>query len=144
MGRWQKWASRGSGAGKFRRRYRGLLCFAFVTHDCGPAGLVVGYFTAAATAAHLKTLRLFSKCAAVFQALREIFQPCVIGDLVGAEFFDDALHVAVATLWRADALVSYNFAHLVRLDTMVEINEINRGEKLAELFLCQPSEVIIR
>ena len=63
--------------------------------------------------------------------------------VIPIEFFDDALHVAVATFWRADALVSFNFAHLVRLDTMVEINEINRKENLAELFLCQPSEVII-
>lgn len=64
-------------------------------------------------------------------------------NIIPFEYFDDALHVAVATFWRADALVSYNFAHLVRLDTMVEINEINRQEDLAELFLCQPSEVIL-
>jgi hypothetical protein len=64
--------------------------------------------------------------------------------IIPVEYFDDALHVAVAVLWRADALVSYNFAHLVRLDTMVGINEINRGDDLAELFLCQPSEVINR
>jgi hypothetical protein len=65
-------------------------------------------------------------------------------EIIPSEYFDDALHVAIATLWRADALVSYNFAHLVRLDTMVEINHINRQENLAELFLCQPSEVIVR
>ena len=59
------------------------------------------------------------------------------------EFFDDALHVAVATLWRADALVSYNFTHLVRLDTMIQVNTINREEELAEIVLCQPSEVIL-
>jgi hypothetical protein len=58
------------------------------------------------------------------------------------EYFDDALHVAIATLWRADALVSYNFTHLVRLDTMIQVNTINRDEGLAELHLCQPSEVI--
>src|SRR5207245_2197080 len=46
-------------------------------------------------------------------------------NIIPSEYFDDALHVAVATLWRADALVSYNFAHLVRLDTMVEINQLN-------------------
>src|SRR5262245_19784575 len=34
--------------------------------------------------------------------------------IIPSEYFDDALHVAVATFWRADALVSYNFAHLVR------------------------------
>ncbi len=63
--------------------------------------------------------------------------------MIPREFFEDAMHVAVATLWRADALVSYNFAHLVRLDTMVGVNAINRAEKLAEIFICQPSEVII-
>ncbi len=64
--------------------------------------------------------------------------------IIPSEYFDDALHVAVATLWRAEALVSYNFTHLVRLDTMVDINEINRQQELAEIFLCQPSEVIIQ
>jgi hypothetical protein len=64
--------------------------------------------------------------------------------IIPKEYFDDALHVAVATLWRAEALVSYNFAHLVRLDTMVHVNEFNRKKNLPELFICQPSEVIIR
>ena len=59
------------------------------------------------------------------------------------EYFEDALHVAAATLWRADALVSFNFTHIVRLETMIRVNEINRKEQLAELFLCQPSEVIL-
>lgn len=60
------------------------------------------------------------------------------------ESFNDALHVAVASLWRADALVSYNFAHIVRLETMVRVNAVNRRQRLAELFLCQPSEVMQR
>jgi hypothetical protein len=63
--------------------------------------------------------------------------------VIPSEYFDDALHVAVATLWRADALVSYNFTHIVRLDTMVEVNAINRREGVAEIFLCQPSEVLL-
>jgi predicted nucleic acid-binding protein len=63
--------------------------------------------------------------------------------IIPREYFDDALHVAIATLWRANALVSYNFTHIVRLDTMVEVNTINRREGLAEIFLCQPSEVLL-
>lgn len=65
------------------------------------------------------------------------------GAVIPREYFDDSLHVAIATLWRADALVSYNFAHLVRLDTMVEGNAINRQEGLTEIFLCQPREVLL-
>lgn len=63
--------------------------------------------------------------------------------VIPREYFDDALHVAIATLWRADALVSCNFTHIVRLDTMVEVNAINRDEGLSEIFLCQPSEVLL-
>ena len=55
----------------------------------------------------------------------------------------DALHIAVATLWRADALVSYNFEHIVNLEIMVAVNELNRSLNLNEIFLCQPQEVII-
>lgn len=64
--------------------------------------------------------------------------------VIPREYFEDALHVAVATLWRAEALVSYNFVHLVRLDTMVGVNAINRDEGLVGIFLCQPSEVLIQ
>src|SRR5262249_12525033 len=62
--------------------------------------------------------------------------------LIPREFFDDALHIAVATLWRADALVSFNFTHIVRLDTMIGVNTVNRREKLAEIVLCEPNAVI--
>jgi hypothetical protein len=63
--------------------------------------------------------------------------------IVPSDFVADALHIAIATLWRADALVSYNFGHIVNLDTMVEVNRVNRERGLHELFLCQPKEVII-
>jgi hypothetical protein len=63
--------------------------------------------------------------------------------IIPQEFLEDALHIAVATLWRADALVSYNFTHIVRLETMLGVNAINRRKNHADIFLCQPSEVII-
>jgi hypothetical protein len=55
---------------------------------------------------------------------------------------NDAFHIAIATLWKADALVSYNFEHIVNLEVMVAVNEINRSLDLNEIFLCQPQEVI--
>ena len=39
--------------------------------------------------------------------------------IVPFAFKMDALHIAVATLWKADALVSYNFEHIVSLEVMV-------------------------
>jgi len=62
--------------------------------------------------------------------------------IVPLDFIADALHIAIATLWKADALVSYNFEHIVNLEIMIAANEVNRTLKLNEIFLCQPQEVI--
>jgi hypothetical protein len=63
--------------------------------------------------------------------------------IVPSRFRADALHIAIATLWKADALVSYNFEHIVSLETMVAVSEVNRSFHLNKIFLCQPQEVII-
>ena len=63
--------------------------------------------------------------------------------IVPADCKNDAIHIAIATYWKADALVSYNFQHIVNLETMIEVNKINRSFGLNEIFLCQPQEVII-
>lgn len=63
--------------------------------------------------------------------------------IIPFDFKADAIHIAVATLWKANALVSYNFEHIVNLEIMVAVNEVNRTLNLNEVFLCQPQEVII-
>ncbi|MBN2312444.1 MAG: hypothetical protein JXM79_00855 [Sedimentisphaerales bacterium] len=63
--------------------------------------------------------------------------------IVPSDFKADALHIAIATLWKADALVSYNFQHIVNLEIMVAVNRVNKELDLNEIFLCQPQEVII-
>jgi hypothetical protein len=63
--------------------------------------------------------------------------------IVPSDFKTDALHIATATLWKADALVSYNFAHIVSLEIMVAVNKVNKELNLNEIFFCQPQEVII-
>ncbi len=63
--------------------------------------------------------------------------------IVPSDFKADALHIAVATLCKADALVSYNFEHIVSLEVMVAVNQVNKALNLNEIFLCQPQEVII-
>lgn len=63
--------------------------------------------------------------------------------IVPSDFKTDALHIAIATLWKADALVSYNFEHIVSLEVMVAVNAVNKALNLNKIFLCQPQEVII-
>jgi len=48
----------------------------------------------------------------------ELRNAYIAAGILGAKWIDDATHVAAATVSRADAIVSWNFAHIVRLDKM--------------------------
>jgi len=54
---------------------------------------------------------------------------------------NDATHVAAATIARADAIVSWNFKHIVRLDKMKEYNQINLLNGYGILTIVSPREV---
>lgn len=54
---------------------------------------------------------------------------------------DDATHVALATINRADAIVSWNFKHIVRLDKMKLYNQVNFSLGYGILEIVSPKEV---
>ncbi|MFA6245007.1 MAG: PIN domain-containing protein [Candidatus Hydrogenedentales bacterium] len=56
---------------------------------------------------------------------------------------DDALHVAAATSARADAIVSWNFRHIVRLDKIKGFNKVNLEYGYGYLTIVSPKEVIV-
>lgn len=56
-------------------------------------------------------------------------------------WMDDATHVAAATVARADAIVSWNFSHIVRLDKMRAYNQINLMHGYGILTIISPKEV---
>ncbi|MEW6558143.1 MAG: hypothetical protein AB1349_12475 [Elusimicrobiota bacterium] len=62
--------------------------------------------------------------------------------IIPRHFEEDAEHIAIATFYSMDALVSYNFKHIVRIETMIGVNEINVKFSYKEILLCQPMEVI--
>lgn len=55
---------------------------------------------------------------------------------------DDAAHVAAATIARADAIVSWNFRHIVRLDKMKAYNQVNLMHGYGILTIISPKEVL--
>ncbi len=63
--------------------------------------------------------------------------------VVGPSHGDDATHVAAATVARADAIVSWNFKHIVRLDRMKAYNRINVLNGYGILTIVSPREVRI-
>ena len=63
--------------------------------------------------------------------------------VVTAKSINDATHVAAATVARADAIVSWNFKHIVRLDKMKGYNQINLLNGYGILTIISPLEVTV-
>ncbi|MEW6277777.1 MAG: PIN domain-containing protein [Candidatus Eremiobacterota bacterium] len=54
----------------------------------------------------------------------------------------DACHVATAAHHGCEAVVSWNFQHIVRAWTMKLVAEVHQAQGLAPIVLCSPMEVI--
>ncbi len=54
----------------------------------------------------------------------------------------DALHVACATIAKADAIVSWNFKHIVNFVRSRRFNEINERQGYKPLQICTPKEFL--
>ena len=73
-------------------------------------------------------------------ALRDAY---LAAGIVGPRWAADALHVACATVERVDAIVSWNFRHIVRLDKMKAYNAVNLAEGYGILTIVIPKDVNI-
>lgn len=60
--------------------------------------------------------------------------------VVGQTSFADCLHIAIATINRADFLVSWNFKHIVNIDRIRGYNSINIKNGYRQLEIRSPRE----
>lgn len=67
----------------------------------------------------------------------------IAAGVVGERWYEDCLHVAFATVARADAIVSWNFKHIVRLDRIRAFNAVNLAEGYGIIIILSPKEVNI-
>jgi predicted nucleic acid-binding protein len=68
-------------------------------------------------------------------------QAYITASILTPRWMDDATHVAAATIAKADAIVSWNFKHIVRLDKMTAYNQINQLHGYGVLTIVSPREV---
>lgn len=61
--------------------------------------------------------------------------------VVGPQWLNDAAHVAAATVAHADAIVSWNFKHIVRLEKIKGYNQVNESRGYGSLTIITPREV---
>ena len=61
--------------------------------------------------------------------------------ILTSNFYDDGLHIALATLAEVDLLVSWNFRHIVHYDKIRRFNAVNLEQGYKSLTIYSPREV---
>lgn len=62
--------------------------------------------------------------------------------IIPKKVFSDALHIALTTVYKLDALISWNLSHIVRLRTIALVKEVNKNLGYKDIIICTPEEVI--
>jgi len=63
--------------------------------------------------------------------------------ILGETAKNDALHIAAATVYRADLVVSWNFRHIVHVDKIRRFNAVNLVQGYQPIDVRSPKEVIL-
>jgi hypothetical protein len=58
------------------------------------------------------------------------------------KFYEDALHIAIATINQVNVLASWNFKHIVNLDRIRMYNSVNLKNGLPMLEIRTPREIL--
>ena len=74
--------------------------------------------------------------------MRELSKKYMLEKIVSERYYEDALHIAIATVSRIDTLVSWNFKHIVNFDKIRLFNSVNLREGYGILDIRTPKEVI--
>jgi len=62
-------------------------------------------------------------------------------EILTPKYYDDGLHIALASIAEADLLVSWNFRHIVHFDKIRLFNSVNLGLGYKPLQIYSPREV---
>ena len=63
-------------------------------------------------------------------------------NIVTRNYLGDTLHIAVATVFAIDVLVSWNFKHIVNLEKIKRFNAVNLNEGFHVLEIRTPKEMV--
>jgi len=85
--------------------------------------------------AHIETLQLDAES-------KELAEAYIAADVLTAKMRADAQHIALATVGRADVLVSWNFKHIVNLQRIHGYNSVNLRKGYPMIEIRTPREVL--
>ena len=95
----------------------------------------------AVRSAHVELLELGAEVLSVSDEALDLADAYLDRGILTPKYYDDATHIALATLAVVDLLVSWNFRHIVHYDKIRVFNAINleRGYKPVQIY--SPREV---
>ena len=64
--------------------------------------------------------------------------------VIPEKYREDAVHIAAAVVNEIEAIISWNFEHIVKLKTRVMVNGINKLLGYHDIEICSPEEVVER
>lgn len=73
----------------------------------------------------LDLINKFEKLSSKKEEVEALAQEYVSRGIIPVNHIEDATHIAVATVFSVDVLVSWNFRHIVKLKTKREVNVVN-------------------
>ncbi|MDQ7825899.1 MAG: hypothetical protein RDV48_24060 [Candidatus Eremiobacteraeota bacterium] len=82
----------------------------------------------------------FIEVVAIDARMYALAEKYVAGGIIPLKWSDDALHVATATIVETDAIVSWNFKHLVRFDRIRAFNQVNFAGGYGMVTIISPKE----
>jgi len=86
-------------------------------------------------------LRAFSEFLLVTEEVEQPAQRYLDKGIFTPRFYEDGLHIALATVYRADVLVSWNFKHIVHFDKMRQFTAADIEIGYQPIVIHSPREV---
>ncbi|MEW6040088.1 MAG: PIN domain nuclease, partial [Elusimicrobiota bacterium] len=91
-------------------------------------------------------LRLIEKYSPILlpvdQEVKDLTQKFIEEGIIPERYINDALHISVAVVNNIDILISWNFEHIVKVKTRVEVNAISKFMNYHGIEICSPEEVV--
>ncbi|MBM4054403.1 MAG: type II toxin-antitoxin system VapC family toxin [Planctomycetes bacterium] len=78
----------------------------------------------------------------ITEEIKELAENYIKDKIVTKKYYEDALHIACATVYQVDLLVSWNFKHIVNFNKIMQFNagNIKNGYKALQIY--SPMEVL--
>ena len=84
----------------------------------------------------------FIEIYSITEDIEALAQEYIKNGILTNKWIDDALHIATATCARADAIISWNFKHIVRFDKIKLFNQVNIQNNYAPIAVYSPMELV--